>query len=90
MRSKTTRGFRERLNALPADVRQKARTNYKAFLADPYQSNLDFKRVAGRGATYSIRIGLYYRELAKLEETGDLVWYWVGSHADYDKLLSRG
>jgi len=36
----------------------------------------------------SVRIGLHYRALAirKLEY---LLWFWIGSHAEYDKMLSR-
>jgi hypothetical protein len=35
---------------------------------------------------YSARVGLGYRALAVLD--GDLaVWFWIGTHADYDRLL---
>jgi len=35
---------------------------------------------------FSARVGLGYRALAV--RNGDaLIWFWIGSHADYDKLL---
>jgi hypothetical protein len=35
---------------------------------------------------YSVRIGLGYRALGILE--GSVVtWFWIGSHADYDRLV---
>ncbi len=34
------------------------------------------------------RIGIHYRALA-LREGDTLLWFWIGSHADYDTLLSQ-
>ena len=36
---------------------------------------------------YSVRIGLGYRALG-VREADEIVWFWIGSHADYDQLLS--
>jgi hypothetical protein len=33
-----------------------------------------------------VRVGLRYRALA-VEADDGLLWFWIGSHADYDKLL---
>jgi hypothetical protein len=33
-----------------------------------------------------VRVGARYRALAA-ESNGDLVWFWIGSHADYDALI---
>jgi hypothetical protein len=42
--------------------------------------------VEGFEDIYSARIGLRYRALAVVK--GDeAVWYWVGSHAEYDRLI---
>jgi hypothetical protein len=40
------------------------------------------------GSYWSIRVGLHYRALA-VEREGDLVWFWIGSHRDYDNLIGR-
>jgi hypothetical protein len=37
---------------------------------------------------YSARIGLHYRAVA-LVEGGEAVWFWIGSHAEYDQLMAR-
>jgi len=34
-----------------------------------------------------VRVGLRHRALA-VEGDGDLVWFWIGSHAGYDALIS--
>jgi hypothetical protein len=34
----------------------------------------------------AVRIGLQYRALA-IETGDDLLWFWIGSHSEYDKLI---
>ena len=46
--------------------------------------SLHFKKV---GSQRSVRVGIAYRALG-VERDGDVVWYWIGSHADYDKLIN--
>lgn len=89
MRSKRTSQFRQLLHALPSDVRQQAYSAYRLFKADPYHPSLQFKRVSQRKALFSVRIGSGYRALGLREEDDLMVWVWIGSHADYDKLLRR-
>jgi hypothetical protein len=47
---------------------------------------LRFKHVHPTEPIYSVRISLDYRALGVLQDD-DIVWFWIGSHADYDKLL---
>ena len=35
---------------------------------------------------YSVRIGLEYRALAVMNRDR-VVWYWIGSHSEYDRLV---
>ena len=86
MDSRTTRQFREAFAALPEEVRQRARRAYRLFRADPHHSSLRFKKVADEGNIYSVRIGLAYRALGVLEGS-TVVWFWIGSHADCDRIL---
>jgi hypothetical protein len=58
------------------------------FKADPYHPGLQFKGVHTRRPIYSARIGLHYRALATIE--GDTaIWFWIGPHAEYDRVLKR-
>lgn len=50
---------------------------------DPRHPSLRLKKV---GDHWSARVGLRYRALAT-EVDGGLLWFWIGSHADYDHLL---
>jgi hypothetical protein len=40
------------------------------------------------GKYWSVRIGKRYRALAT-EVEGDLLWFWIGSHSEYDELLRK-
>jgi hypothetical protein len=68
---------------LPEGVRALADKNYALLKENPQHPSLHFRKV---GRYWSVRIGLRYRALAVEIEEG-LLWFWIGSHADYDKLI---
>ncbi|MGH2587013.1 MAG: type II toxin-antitoxin system RelE family toxin [Dehalococcoidia bacterium] len=88
MRSRTTAQFRRELLRLPENVQRQARAAYQHFKQDPFHPSLHFKRVNAAEPVYSVRVGLTHRAVA-LVEHGEAVWFWIGSHADYDHLISR-
>ncbi len=60
---------------------------YRLWRQDPSHPGLYFKQVQARRVTYySVRVGLHYRALARSEPDG-VVWFWIGTHTEYDKLL---
>lgn len=86
MKSRTTSQFRDMFRELPAEIQEEGRKAYKLFRENPRHPSLQFKKIAGR--LYSARITLGYRVAGTLE--GDeIVWFWVGSHANFDKLIAR-
>jgi hypothetical protein len=53
---------------------------------NPRHPSLHFKRVDDKEPIYSARVSDDYRVLGILE--GDtMVWYWIGSHDEYERLL---
>ena len=70
--------------SLPEEARKLADQAYKRLKQDPQYPSLHFKKV---GRFWSARVSGSYRALA-VEGADWLVWFWVGSHADYDKLIS--
>ena len=50
---------------------------------DPKHPSLHFKRL---GRFWSARVGLHYRALA-VEQENAMVWFWVGTHALYNRLI---
>ena len=71
--------------ALPRDVQSLADKSYALLKTNPAHPSLHFKKVA---QFWSARVGLYYRALA-VESGDDFAWFWIGSHADYDKLIGH-
>jgi hypothetical protein len=69
--------------ALPRPVQELADANFALLKRDPRHPSLQFKKV---GPYWSVRVGLRYRALAVEVEQGYL-WFWIGSHADYDRML---
>lgn len=78
--------FRQCLDLLPRDIQELARKNYALLKRDPAHPSLQFKTV-GRGRYFSARVGIHYRALGIPVPDG-VLWFWVGSHAEYDKLLA--
>jgi hypothetical protein len=87
MRSRRTAKFKQQLNALPIEIRRTANAAYRLFTRDPYHTSLHFKRIKADEPIYSVRIGLYYRALGNREEADLIVWFWIGPHSEYDKLI---
>lgn len=75
--------FWELYDALPVKTRQLADKNFELLKRDPQHPSLHFKRV---GRFWSVRVGRDYRALAVESPAGPL-WFWIGTYADYDKLL---
>jgi hypothetical protein len=88
MNSRTTRRFRELFGRLPAHVQQQAREAYRLFQQNSAHPGLRFKQVHPDPPIYSARVGIGYRAVGALDGN-TIVWYWIGSHADYDKLLEQ-
>ena len=87
MKSYLTHDFIACFRRLPRAVRDKARKNYRLWLRDSSHPSLQFKPIHSREPIYSVRIGISWRALGLWE--GDTVnWFWIGSHADYEKLIA--
>ena len=69
--------------ALPADIQKLADGCYQLLKSDPMHPSLRFKTI---GRFRSVRVGLHYRALGVTVDDGT-VWFWIGTHATYDKLL---
>ncbi len=86
MKSYTTRQFRQLFASLPLRVQRQARQAYRLFRQNAAYPGLHFKRVHGDPPIYSARVGIGYRAVGVLD--GDTIaWFWIGSHANYDRLL---
>ncbi len=83
MNHHATAGFWETYHRLPRHVRDLADANFELLKSDPRHPSLHFKSL---GKLWSVRVGKSWRALA-VRDDDDLVWFWIGSHSDYDKLI---
>lgn len=88
MKSHTTKRFRAAFEALPEHIQRQARGAYKLFKQDPHHPGLRFKQVHPTRPIYSARINAEYRALG-VRDGDEIIWFWIGSHADYDHLVSH-
>lgn len=88
MTSRTSADFRSDLAALPPALRRQVREAYRLFRQNPQHPSLKFKKLPPHEDLWSVRINNDYRAIGRWR--GDvLLWFFVGSHADYDKLIAR-
>jgi hypothetical protein len=69
--------------ALPSSIRKLADANFLLLKRHPRHPSLQLKKV---GRYWSVRVGLRYRALA-VEAEDTYVWFWISSHADYERLI---
>ena len=82
---RTTERFWECYSKLPQDIQELADKNFRLFQHDPRHPSLQFKRI---GSCWSARAGLAHRALA-VEDGNGFVWVWIGTHAEYDRMIRR-
>jgi len=77
--------FWEHYEKLPSSVRDLADKNFGLLKANPKHPSLRLKKV---GRYWSARVGRKHRSLA-VETSDGLIWFWIGRHGNYDKVLRR-
>ncbi|MGV1863482.1 MULTISPECIES: ParE family toxin-like protein [unclassified Rhizobium] len=83
MRHVATAEFWQAYEALPERVQKVADQNFELLKTSPMHPSLHFKKV---GNLWSARVGLSWRALAA-QDGQTIIWFWIESHTDYDKLL---
>lgn len=85
MKSQATRSFWIAYRTLPRDIQKLAIKQYRIWLQDQSHPSLNFKKV---GVHWSARISENYRAVGVMEK-GTVIWYFIGTHAEYDRLLKN-
>ena len=87
MNSCTTERFRSCFACLPQEIQRQAREAYKQFADNPSHPSLRFKKVHTDQPVFSVRISLDYRAFG-VRDGDTLIWFWIGPHSDYERLLA--
>lgn len=88
--NRTTRAFREMLSRLPKEVFEAVIDAALLFHSNPaakslrHHALLDKSKASHKPGSYSVSITMLYRAIY-FKVDGINVWYWVGTHDQYDK-----
>jgi len=82
---KTSERFRKCLARLTEQEQNIARRRFELLKTNPEHPSLHFKKVGGY---WSVRIDRSRRALA-LKQEDDYVWFWIGPHDEYDRLINE-
>jgi len=72
---------------LPKPIQELADSKFEMLKENPRHPSLHLKKIGNKQSIWSVRVGLHYRALGKDKSYG-IVWFWIGSHAQYDRLVT--
>jgi hypothetical protein len=70
---------------LPTEIQRLADKKFTLFRSNPFHPSLGF---APKGKVWTVDIGSHYRAIGLREDQG-IIWFWIGSHEDYNILMNR-
>jgi hypothetical protein len=76
--------FWRHYDSLPPEIQKHANRCFALFQTDPRHPSLQFQK---KGRVWAVRVGPGHRALAKERPEG-LVWFWIGPHDEYERLLA--
>lgn len=86
MNHRTLPRFWEDFKRLSKDVQALADKNFELLKSDSHHPSRHFKKVNTRKQLWSARIGTQYHALG-VEKPDGILWFWIGVHAEYEKML---
>jgi hypothetical protein len=88
VKSRATPRFWAAYGDLPPEIKDAARKAYQLFGENPHHPSLQFKKIHQHDPIYSARVTRGYRALGLMEDD-EIAWFWIGTHAAYDRLLGN-
>jgi len=83
MRHFASPSFWKAYQSLPTEIQDLADRSFDLLKTNSDHPSLHLKKV---GKYWSARIGRKYRAVGVEIDEG-LLWFWIGTHAEYDKLI---
>lgn len=72
-------------NQLPINIQKTARKKLTLLNSDSRHPSLHLKKVS---VFWSFRISRHYRAIGIQKESA-IVWFWIGVHSEYDKIIGK-
>jgi hypothetical protein len=83
VKHRTTPQFWKLYEKLPGSIQRLVDKNFALLKVNSAHPSLNFKKIENM---WSVRVGAHYRALG-FDHDDIILWFWIGSHADYDKLM---
>ena len=83
MKSRATNRYWTLYRRLPLEIRRTALKQYRLWVQNPRYPSIQFKKI---GSFWSARVTDDYRALGIMEDD-TVIWFWIGTHHEYDQLL---
>ncbi len=93
-RNRRTPEFKKLFATLPQHIQEQAIDAFHQFIGDSSHPSLrhhalkDNDRGSHFPGSFSVSITRKYRAVYRIAD-GQNVWYWIGNHADYDRLTGQ-
>ena len=81
--------FKKSFQILPKEIKHKAKEAYKIWKKNPFDNSLNFKQIHPTKPIYSLQITLNWRAVGIRKEKNTMLWFWIGSHEEYNKLIKH-
>lgn len=88
MISRTTKRFRAAYADLPLSIQTQAQAAYSLFKQNPTHPSLRFRQVHPTHPIFSARINREYRAVG-IRKANTMLWFWIGPHDAYERLLAH-
>jgi hypothetical protein len=88
VKSRTRTAFWRDYAKLPKTVQVRAKAAYRQFELNPTHPGLQFKPVHSTLPIWSVRITASYRAVGIRTAPDRIIWFFIGTHAEYERLLA--
>lgn len=85
MNSRGTEDFWKLYHGLPPQIREAACEAFQKFLKNSAHPSLRLERLRFDNRAWSVRVTRNYRAVARRYEDGGWLWFWIGSHEEFDR-----
>ncbi len=85
LESHTHPNFWKCYDNLQKDIQDLSDKKFKLFKNNPYHPSLSF---AKKGNVWTANVGYHHRAIGYMQDN-NMVWFWIGSHEDYNALMNK-
>ncbi len=89
MEHRTDAKYNKLLAALPKEIQTKEDRQFQRLEEDDRHPSLRFKKLGGKENHWSFRVDGNYRALGRESGTEMIVWYWIGTHSEMEKVINK-